>query len=152
MGQPLTDHPPMPSSPPDPLDINPSVDFLFDCGLVGPEDVSADQDLPRAIRKVSSPCGLPTTGSLVHLHVTEALAGLLVHQKDLGEGETELLVQLTGGGGGEAVEVLLPYVERVYWVEFMERTAVGRKQLEGGNGVSEGGSCSEQELLSRGLC
>lgn len=43
-----------PCSPPDPLDINPSVDFLFDCGLVGPEDVSADQDLPRAIRKVSS--------------------------------------------------------------------------------------------------
>ncbi|XP_066495978.1 zinc finger MYM-type protein 3 [Tiliqua scincoides] len=37
--------------PKNPLDINPSVDFLFDCGLVGPEDVSADQDLPRAIRK-----------------------------------------------------------------------------------------------------
>ncbi|KAH0630754.1 hypothetical protein JD844_003943 [Phrynosoma platyrhinos] len=37
--------------PKNPLDINPSVDFLFDCGLVGPEDVSAEQDLPRAIRK-----------------------------------------------------------------------------------------------------
>uniref|UniRef100_A0A8D2IZC9 Zinc finger MYM-type containing 3 n=1 Tax=Varanus komodoensis TaxID=61221 RepID=A0A8D2IZC9_VARKO len=37
--------------PKNPLDINPSVDFLFDCGLVGPEEVSADQDLPRAIRK-----------------------------------------------------------------------------------------------------
>ncbi|KAJ7310367.1 hypothetical protein JRQ81_007278 [Phrynocephalus forsythii] len=37
--------------PKNPLDLNPSVDFLFDCGLVGPEDVSADQDLPRAIRK-----------------------------------------------------------------------------------------------------
>uniref|UniRef100_A0A8D0B8B6 Zinc finger MYM-type containing 3 n=1 Tax=Salvator merianae TaxID=96440 RepID=A0A8D0B8B6_SALMN len=37
--------------PKNPLDINPSVDFLFDCGLVGPEDVSADQDLPRTIRK-----------------------------------------------------------------------------------------------------
>ncbi|XP_054852189.1 zinc finger MYM-type protein 3 isoform X3 [Eublepharis macularius] len=37
--------------PKNPLDINPSVDFLFDCGLVGPDDVSADQDLPRAIRK-----------------------------------------------------------------------------------------------------
>lgn len=36
----------------DPLDINPSVDFLFDCGLVGPEDVSTEQDLPRAMRKV----------------------------------------------------------------------------------------------------
>jgi hypothetical protein len=34
------------------LDINPSVDFLFDCGLVGPEDVSTEQDLPRAMRKV----------------------------------------------------------------------------------------------------
>ncbi|NWU88947.1 ZMYM3 protein, partial [Upupa epops] len=33
------------------LDINPSVDFLFDCGLVGPDDVSTDQDLPRAVRK-----------------------------------------------------------------------------------------------------
>ncbi|XP_061454233.1 zinc finger MYM-type protein 3 isoform X2 [Rhineura floridana] len=37
--------------PKNPLDINPSVDFLFDCGLVGPDDVSAEQDLPRAIRK-----------------------------------------------------------------------------------------------------
>lgn len=37
---------------PDPLDINPSVDFLFDCGLVGPEDVSTEQDLPRTMRKV----------------------------------------------------------------------------------------------------
>ncbi|NWX97284.1 ZMYM3 protein, partial [Nothoprocta ornata] len=37
--------------PKNPLDINPSVDFLFDCGLVGPEDVSAEQDLPRAVRK-----------------------------------------------------------------------------------------------------
>ncbi|XP_007426085.1 zinc finger MYM-type protein 3 isoform X1 [Python bivittatus] len=37
--------------PKNPLDINPSVDFLFDCGLVGPDDVSADQDLPRSIRK-----------------------------------------------------------------------------------------------------
>uniref|UniRef100_A0A5F8H1S3 Zinc finger MYM-type containing 3 n=1 Tax=Monodelphis domestica TaxID=13616 RepID=A0A5F8H1S3_MONDO len=37
--------------PKNPLDINPSVDFLFDCGLVGPDDVSTDQDLPRAIRK-----------------------------------------------------------------------------------------------------
>ncbi|XP_032993740.1 zinc finger MYM-type protein 3 isoform X2 [Lacerta agilis] len=37
--------------PKNPLDINPSVDFLFDCGLVGPDDVSADQDLPRAMRK-----------------------------------------------------------------------------------------------------
>ncbi|XP_072733620.1 zinc finger MYM-type protein 3 isoform X2 [Ciconia boyciana] len=35
----------------DPLDINPSVDFLFDCGLVGPDDVSTEQDLPRAVRK-----------------------------------------------------------------------------------------------------
>ncbi|XP_032083868.1 zinc finger MYM-type protein 3 isoform X3 [Thamnophis elegans] len=35
----------------DPLDINPSVDFLFDCSLVAPEDVAADPDLPRAIRK-----------------------------------------------------------------------------------------------------
>ncbi|XP_049975567.1 zinc finger MYM-type protein 3 isoform X3 [Alexandromys fortis] len=37
--------------PKNPLDINPSVDFLFDCGLVGPEDVSTEQDLPRAMRK-----------------------------------------------------------------------------------------------------
>ncbi|XP_062440372.1 zinc finger MYM-type protein 3 isoform X1 [Rhea pennata] len=37
--------------PKNPLDINPSVDFLFDCGLVGPEDVSTEQDLPRAVRK-----------------------------------------------------------------------------------------------------
>ncbi|XP_019391897.1 PREDICTED: zinc finger MYM-type protein 3 isoform X3 [Crocodylus porosus] len=37
--------------PKNPLDINPSVDFLFDCGLVGPDDVSTDQDLPRAVRK-----------------------------------------------------------------------------------------------------
>ncbi|XP_063169692.1 zinc finger MYM-type protein 3 [Candoia aspera] len=37
--------------PKNPLDINPSVDFLFDCGLVGPDDVSADQDLPRSVRK-----------------------------------------------------------------------------------------------------
>nr|XP_034969231.1 zinc finger MYM-type protein 3 isoform X2 [Zootoca vivipara] len=37
--------------PKNPLDINPSVDFLFDCGLVGPDDVSADQDLPRGMRK-----------------------------------------------------------------------------------------------------
>ncbi|XP_075291815.1 zinc finger MYM-type protein 3 isoform X2 [Opisthocomus hoazin] len=37
--------------PKNPLDINPSVDFLFDCGLVGPDDVSAEQDLPRAVRK-----------------------------------------------------------------------------------------------------
>ncbi|XP_067404043.1 zinc finger MYM-type protein 3 [Emydura macquarii macquarii] len=37
--------------PKNPLDINPSVDFLFDCGLVGPDDVSTDQDLPRTIRK-----------------------------------------------------------------------------------------------------
>nr|XP_028570891.1 zinc finger MYM-type protein 3 isoform X1 [Podarcis muralis]XP_028570892.1 zinc finger MYM-type protein 3 isoform X1 [Podarcis muralis]XP_028570893.1 zinc finger MYM-type protein 3 isoform X1 [Podarcis muralis]XP_028570894.1 zinc finger MYM-type protein 3 isoform X1 [Podarcis muralis] len=37
--------------PKNPLDINPSVDFLFDCGLVGPDDVSADQDLPRSMRK-----------------------------------------------------------------------------------------------------
>ncbi|XP_074770952.1 zinc finger MYM-type protein 3 isoform X3 [Athene noctua] len=37
--------------PKNPLDINPSVDFLFDCGLVGPEEVSAEQDLPRAVRK-----------------------------------------------------------------------------------------------------
>lgn len=40
------------SSLTDPLDINPSVDFLFDCGLVGPEDVSTEQDLPRTMRKV----------------------------------------------------------------------------------------------------
>ncbi|KAB0401305.1 hypothetical protein E2I00_017286 [Balaenoptera physalus] len=37
--------------PKNPLDINPSVDFLFDCGLVGPEDVSTEQDLPRPMRK-----------------------------------------------------------------------------------------------------
>uniref|UniRef100_A0A6I8N8F7 Zinc finger MYM-type containing 3 n=1 Tax=Ornithorhynchus anatinus TaxID=9258 RepID=A0A6I8N8F7_ORNAN len=38
--------------PKNPLDINPSVDFLFDCGLVGPDEVAAaEQDLPRAIRK-----------------------------------------------------------------------------------------------------
>ncbi|NWT85721.1 ZMYM3 protein, partial [Lanius ludovicianus] len=37
--------------PKNPLDINPSVDFLFDCGLVGPEDVSTEQDLPRTVRK-----------------------------------------------------------------------------------------------------
>ncbi|XP_075774118.1 zinc finger MYM-type protein 3 isoform X2 [Pelodiscus sinensis] len=37
--------------PKNPLDINPSVDFLFDCGLVGPDDVSTDADLPRAVRK-----------------------------------------------------------------------------------------------------
>lgn len=43
----------------DPLDINPSVDFLFDCGLVGPDDVSTEQDLPRAVRKVSSLWLLP---------------------------------------------------------------------------------------------
>lgn len=30
------------------------MDFLFDCGLVGPDDVSTEQDLPRAVRKVSS--------------------------------------------------------------------------------------------------
>lgn len=46
-----------PCFPPDPLDINPSVDFLFDCGLVGPDDVSTDQDLPRAVRKVSDCLG-----------------------------------------------------------------------------------------------
>uniref|UniRef100_A0A8C3CYP1 Zinc finger MYM-type containing 3 n=1 Tax=Cairina moschata TaxID=8855 RepID=A0A8C3CYP1_CAIMO len=37
--------------PKNPLDINPSVDFLFDCGLVGPDDVSTEQELPRAVRK-----------------------------------------------------------------------------------------------------
>uniref|UniRef100_A0A8C6XLW0 Zinc finger MYM-type containing 3 n=1 Tax=Naja naja TaxID=35670 RepID=A0A8C6XLW0_NAJNA len=37
--------------PKNPLDINPSVDFLFDCSLVAPEDVAADPDLPRSIRK-----------------------------------------------------------------------------------------------------
>ncbi|XP_062486099.1 zinc finger MYM-type protein 3 isoform X1 [Pezoporus occidentalis] len=37
--------------PKNPLDINPSVDFLFDCGLVAPDDVSTEQDLPRAVRK-----------------------------------------------------------------------------------------------------
>uniref|UniRef100_A0A669PG34 Zinc finger MYM-type containing 3 n=1 Tax=Phasianus colchicus TaxID=9054 RepID=A0A669PG34_PHACC len=37
--------------PKNPLYINPSVDFLFDCGLVGPEDVSTEQELPRAVRK-----------------------------------------------------------------------------------------------------
>ncbi|NXQ15854.1 ZMYM3 protein, partial [Peucedramus taeniatus] len=37
--------------PKNPLDINTSVDFLFDCGLVGPDDVSTEQDLPRAVRK-----------------------------------------------------------------------------------------------------
>ncbi|XP_060039349.1 zinc finger MYM-type protein 3 isoform X3 [Erinaceus europaeus] len=37
--------------PKNPLDINPSVDFLFDCGLVGPEDVPTEQDLPRTMRK-----------------------------------------------------------------------------------------------------
>ncbi|NXU52257.1 ZMYM3 protein, partial [Turnix velox] len=37
--------------PKNPLDINPSVDFLFDCGLVGPDEVSTEQDLPRAVRK-----------------------------------------------------------------------------------------------------
>ncbi|XP_069724051.1 zinc finger MYM-type protein 3 isoform X2 [Phaenicophaeus curvirostris] len=37
--------------PKNPLDINPSVDFLFDCGLVGADDVSTEQDLPRAVRK-----------------------------------------------------------------------------------------------------
>ncbi|KFQ05951.1 Zinc finger MYM-type protein 3, partial [Leptosomus discolor] len=37
--------------PKNPLDINPSVDFLFDCGLVGPDDVSTEQDMPRAVRK-----------------------------------------------------------------------------------------------------
>ncbi|XP_030128836.3 zinc finger MYM-type protein 3 isoform X2 [Taeniopygia guttata] len=37
--------------PKNPLDINPSVDFLFDCGLVGTDDVSTEQDLPRAVRK-----------------------------------------------------------------------------------------------------
>nr|XP_025038436.1 zinc finger MYM-type protein 3 [Pelodiscus sinensis] len=41
----------LPCFPSDPLDINPSVDFLFDCGLVGPDDVSTDADLPRAVRK-----------------------------------------------------------------------------------------------------
>ncbi|XP_037264257.1 zinc finger MYM-type protein 3 isoform X1 [Falco biarmicus] len=37
--------------PKNPLDINPSVDFLFDCGLVAPDEVSTEQDLPRAVRK-----------------------------------------------------------------------------------------------------
>ncbi|NXW46712.1 ZMYM3 protein, partial [Nyctiprogne leucopyga] len=37
--------------PKNPLDINPSVDFLFDCGLVGADDVSTEQDLPRTVRK-----------------------------------------------------------------------------------------------------
>ncbi|XP_070616162.1 zinc finger MYM-type protein 3 isoform X2 [Erythrolamprus reginae] len=37
--------------PKNPLDLNPSVDFLFDCSLVAPEDVAADPDLPRSIRK-----------------------------------------------------------------------------------------------------
>ncbi|KAM3827752.1 zinc finger MYM-type protein 3 isoform 4-T5 [Vipera latastei] len=37
--------------PKNPLDIHPSVDFLFDCGLVAPEEVAADPDLPRSIRK-----------------------------------------------------------------------------------------------------
>lgn len=37
--------------PKNPLDINPSVDFLFDCGLVGPEDVPTEQELPRTMRK-----------------------------------------------------------------------------------------------------
>ncbi|MBN3301365.1 ZMYM3 protein, partial [Amia calva] len=38
----------------DPLDLNPSVDFLFDCGLVTPDDVQSDQELPRAVRKVNA--------------------------------------------------------------------------------------------------
>nr|XP_033801044.1 zinc finger MYM-type protein 3 isoform X3 [Geotrypetes seraphini] len=37
--------------PKNPLDINPSVDFLFDCGLVGPDDVSTEQEMPRTLRK-----------------------------------------------------------------------------------------------------
>ncbi|XP_066570849.1 zinc finger MYM-type protein 3 isoform X2 [Amia ocellicauda] len=39
--------------PKNPLDLNPSVDFLFDCGLVTPDDVQSDQELPRAVRKGS---------------------------------------------------------------------------------------------------
>lgn len=50
------------SSVTDPLDINPSVDFLFDCGLVGPEDVSAEQDLPRTMRKVRAGAAKSTEG------------------------------------------------------------------------------------------
>lgn len=46
-------------SPADPLDINPSVDFLFDCSLVAPEDVGGDPDLPRSIRKVGPAWGSP---------------------------------------------------------------------------------------------
>lgn len=44
----------------DPLDINPSVDFLFDCGLVGPEDVPTEQDLPRTMRKVRAGAAVST--------------------------------------------------------------------------------------------
>nr|XP_015206899.1 PREDICTED: zinc finger MYM-type protein 3-like isoform X1 [Lepisosteus oculatus] len=39
--------------PKNPLDLNPSVDFLFDCGLVTPEEVNSEHELPRAVRKGS---------------------------------------------------------------------------------------------------
>ncbi|KAG2463674.1 zinc finger MYM-type protein 3-like [Polypterus senegalus] len=55
--------------PKTPLDLNPSVDFLFDCGLVTPDDEHTEQDLPRAVRKgqkriiLSESCSRDSMGS-----------------------------------------------------------------------------------------
>uniref|UniRef100_H2ZZK5 Zinc finger MYM-type containing 3 n=1 Tax=Latimeria chalumnae TaxID=7897 RepID=H2ZZK5_LATCH len=55
--------------PKTPLDLNPSVDFLFDCGLVTPDEVHAEQDIPRAVRKgqkrlvLSESCSRDSMGS-----------------------------------------------------------------------------------------
>ena len=77
------------------MDINPSVDFLFDCGLVGPEDVSTEQDLPRTMRKVragaavptekewrSSRCGAVETNLTGNLEVADSIPGLTQWVKD----------------------------------------------------------------------
>ncbi|KAJ8348845.1 hypothetical protein SKAU_G00274340 [Synaphobranchus kaupii] len=41
------------SLPKTPLDLNPSVEFLFDCGMVTPDRVGPEQELPVAVQKGS---------------------------------------------------------------------------------------------------
>ncbi|XP_069468475.1 zinc finger MYM-type protein 3 isoform X2 [Ambystoma mexicanum] len=59
------------------LDINPNVDFLFDCSLVGPEDVSAaEQETPKVHRKGQKRLAITETSSRDSLNNQPSITGL----------------------------------------------------------------------------
>ncbi|XP_038603546.1 zinc finger MYM-type protein 3 isoform X2 [Tachyglossus aculeatus] len=87
--------------PKNPLDINPSVDFLFDCGLVGPDEVSAaEQDLPRAIRKGQKRLVLSESCSRDSLSSQPSCTPGLNYSYGVNAWKAWVQGKYAGGGGG----------------------------------------------------